>query len=236
MLALLFPKDSLRFAGLFALASFVAGIALGAIAHQRISSRRNAPLGYRIARVTHEYTVGASDPSQHTRTRRDLIIPLRDDVRIIEGRYRPSMSTRPKLKLESSRGHLAILHEMRHPSDWIRYVVAFDSPLQRGKSAEVCTRLEIDDADRSASPYYRTLIRDSTKRLVFDFVIPSAHIEPGSVEGLEELVKDGNTVRGRPIKVVHHVDDGRITCMVKNPKVGFTYCLYWRWRNYGNPA
>lgn len=218
--------------GLVLLAAFFFGLAGGALLHLAVATRRDSALGYRVQKVEHEYRIDPHDIRKHVRKRAEFVIPHRRDVRIIEGRYRPSMNGAPRVRTTSKNAALALVHARTHQSDWDRYVVAFDQPLERGKVHPVRTEMEIFDDDGSSDSHYRSTVTSKWSSIGFLLCLPPTLVKAGSMEFTSERIVNGNATARRSHDFEYDDSTGEFRAAVKLPGPGRTYCVSWEWNGY----
>ena len=218
--------------GAVALLGLGSGVWSGITIHRSFASRRNAPLGYRIEKVEHFYRFDPSNPQKQVRRRTDYITAKRDEVNLVLGRFRPSMSNAPTPRSISKDVNVALIQQSSHPSDWHYYVVHWRTSLDRGQTKVVTVELEVNDVDGTASPRYSTTIRDFTNELFFQIEIPRELVKDGAFHCYATRIDNGLERGEIPLSYSYDESLGKLTAEEKHPRRNWTYVIKWEWAAY----
>lgn len=212
------------------------GIWVGITIHRSFANKRNAPLGYRIEKVEHEYWFDETDPRQQRRQRRDHITAKRDAVNLIIGRFSPSMTSVPVPTAIGSDLSVVPIGMSRYPRDWHYFVAHWTPALRRGDSKVVTVELPVFDVDWTAESQYRTRISDYVGELSIRMNIPSRLVKDGQFNCYATRSDDGDHQGREDLPHQYDASTGVLTLHEKHPRRGWLYVVKWEWTNYQPPS
>lgn len=209
-------------------ALFGVGSIVGAFWHKRRDIKRDAPMGYRVQDVTHDFRMDESDPRVYYRTYSRNVLARRSKVYLVDGRTRSDATEICYLSSTPEE-----LLTFRNADGCSQYVAVFPQEIPRGSRAEVCIKQKFTFKDGSGPDYFHTMAFWA-KSIKMSVQIPPKFVVEGSVRfcRVRGLGMGARDVRWLENHISYDPHTGLAVAQIKNPKLGFRYGIVWQWSEF----
>ena len=214
-----------------ACATLIFGFGIGIAAHRALANRRNSPPGFRLEKYSAFYTIDPKDIRNHTYTVARQVTAKRNDVHLVDGRYRWSGSGGTAITSTSLSTQILDL-EMNAPDGWHYFIAVLPAPLSRGAEATIETVQVLDDPDGLMKPWLTMSPTDYVGQIQLGLSVPPQLIDKGSLEFTEERWKGSRCVWSERVPFETTPDGSVHTGAVPHPRRGHTYAFRWTWADY----
>lgn len=150
-------------------------------------------------------------------------IEINKKTRNYYGKYYWSGSGTAKIKVTNPNYQLNIL---KRRTRYIEYEVVFDKVYKKGKKVDFKLQGEMNDPQRTFSPYISTSIDVPTKKLRITLKIDQDKYPISGLEKEAVIPHRNDHENAEPINLT----DDEYEWQVNKPQVGYQYCLTWNFK------
>lgn len=203
------------------------GIGIGITIHRTYASRRNAPLGYRIEKVTHDFRLDHDDPRVFHRVLTRQITSKRDQLYVVDGRMRTDADEVQLVECDPP----SLIEPDGRKGELNHYMVIFERELNRGDVREIRIAQDFVYTSKLCAPEYVHTAVVWAHEINFRLQFPPQFIDAKSVRMYEVDGRGRGSSRSRELRsaLTHDEMSGVIVGLVKNPVLGRHYEIVWKW-------